>query len=63
MKELNINSVVYCYYKIEDNIIFINIQKQFINKTLYETENFCIYLIQILENKQFRGASFLNLRG
>ena len=61
IKELNINGVVYAKYLIENDIIFINVMKNIIKESAGESEDYLIFLISKIEDKQFSMASYLNV--
>ena len=60
-KDLNINGVIYAKYQIENDMIFINVQKNIIKDNAGESEDYLVFLISMIEDKQFSSAGYLNI--
>jgi len=63
VKDLNINGVLYAKYEIENNILYLHmIQKKITalsNET--ETEDFIVWIIQVIENTTVTALAYLNI--
>ncbi len=55
MKTITINGIEYCKYQIDNDIIFLNCGKY------SKEEAVLICIIQMVEQKLFKGAAYLNL--
>lgn len=65
MKDLTINNITYAKYEIgykgQDDVIFIKKLVNIIPNSEVDSENFLIQLIELIENKKFTSAGYLNV--
>lgn len=61
-KKLKVNDILFAEYEIENNVLFLKQRvKSIAGMDTKNSENFCIALIQHIENRTFLGASYLNI--
>jgi len=63
IKDLNINGVLYAKYEIENNILYLHMIKNKIPALSgeKETEDFIVWIIQVIENTPVSFLAYLNI--
>lgn len=60
-KKLVINDKIYAYYEIFGSRLFIKVLIQLFDNPS-DSENYLIYLIQLIEKRKFYATAYLNIQ-
>lgn len=61
LTDLNINGTIYAKYQIKDKILYLKMISPFYGKSIFESEEIAMSLIDLIEDETITHAAYLNI--